>query len=54
MKALLRATVWAVLNRVMGEGVEPIASSPAQFRQQIGLESQKWAEVIRAANIKAN
>lgn len=44
----------AVLNRLLGEGVEPIASSPQQFRQQIGLESQKWAEVIRAANIKAN
>ena len=44
----------SVLNRLLGEGVEPIASSPAQFREQLGREVRRWAEVIRSANIKAN
>lgn len=44
----------AVLNRLLAEGVEPIASSPAQFGEQIKRETSKWAEVIRSANIKAN
>jgi tripartite-type tricarboxylate transporter receptor subunit TctC len=44
----------AVLNRLLADGVEPIASSPAQFREQIQRETRKWGEVIRSANIKAN
>ena len=44
----------SVANRLLGEGVEPIASSPSQFRAQIERENQKWAEVIRSANVKAN
>ena len=44
----------SVLNRLLAEGVEPIASRPSQFRQQIKAENAKWAEVIRSANIKAN
>ena len=44
----------SVTNRLLGEGVEPIASSPSQFRAQIERENQKWAEVIRSANVKAN
>ncbi len=44
----------SVLNRLLAEGVEPIASSLDQFRAQIELENKKWAEVIRSANVKAN
>ena len=44
----------AVLNRLLAEGVEPIASSPGQFREQIRRETSKWAEIIRSANVKAN
>jgi tripartite-type tricarboxylate transporter receptor subunit TctC len=44
----------AVLNRLLGEGVEPISNSPAQFREQIRRETRKWAEVIRSAKIKAD
>ena len=44
----------SVLNRLLAEGVEPIASSPAQFRDQIRSETRKWAEVIRSTNIKAD
>lgn len=44
----------SVLNRLLGEGVEPIASSPDQFRVQIERETRKWAEVIRSANVMAN
>jgi tripartite-type tricarboxylate transporter receptor subunit TctC len=29
------------------------ASSPADFRKFIAAETEKWAKVIRAANIKA-
>jgi tripartite-type tricarboxylate transporter receptor subunit TctC len=44
----------SVLNRLLAEGVEPIASSPDQFRAQIERENKNWAEVIRSANVKAN
>jgi len=44
----------SVANRLLAEGVESNASSPDQFRAQIERENRKWADVIRAANIKAN
>ncbi len=44
----------SVLNRLLAEGVEPVASSPRQFREQIEHETRRWGEVIRSANIKAN
>ena len=44
----------SVANRLLAEGVESNASSPDQFRAQIERENRKWAEVIRAANVKAN
>jgi tripartite-type tricarboxylate transporter receptor subunit TctC len=34
-------------------GAEPFASSPADFRKFIVEDTQKWGNVIRAANIKA-
>lgn len=34
-------------------GVTPLVFTPAAFRSHIEAESEKWAKVIRAANIKA-
>src|ERR1043166_9151173 len=42
----------SVRARLAAEGVEPIASTPEQFRAQIAAEARTWEEVIRSANIK--
>jgi tripartite-type tricarboxylate transporter receptor subunit TctC len=34
-------------------GVTPLVFTPAAFRAHIEAETEKWAKVIRAANIKA-
>ena len=34
-------------------GATTIAGSPAEFGELIASETEKWAKVIRAANIKA-
>ncbi len=34
--------------------MEPVGSSPAEFRARIDAEIARWAPVIRAANIKVN
>ena len=34
-------------------GFEPVASSPAEFGTRIKVETETWAKVIRAANIRA-
>jgi len=34
-------------------GFEPIASTPDEFAARIATDIPKWANVIRAANIKA-
>jgi tripartite-type tricarboxylate transporter receptor subunit TctC len=39
--------------RLSALGFTVLASSPADFGQLIAEETQKWAKVIRAANIKA-
>ena len=39
--------------RLTDLGAAPIAGSPAQFGALIASETDKWAKVIRAANIKA-
>jgi len=42
-----------VKERLSMLGFEPIANTPGEFRNQIGLGTEKWGKVIRAANIKA-
>jgi tripartite-type tricarboxylate transporter receptor subunit TctC len=39
--------------RFIDLGVQPFASSPAEFAKFIAEYTEKWAKVIRAANIKA-
>ncbi|GIQ79265.1 hypothetical protein BraRD5C2_77190 [Bradyrhizobium sp. RD5-C2] len=33
-------------------GLEPIGSTPAEFSRQVAIELEKWAKVVRAANIR--
>jgi len=39
--------------RLADRGSTVLAGSPADFGQLIAEETEKWGEVIRAANIKA-
>ena len=44
----------SALKTQFGElGVTPLVFTPAEFRRHIEAETEKWAKVIRAANIKA-
>jgi len=42
-----------VRERLAALGFEPIASTPGEFADRIKWEIDKWAKVIRAADIKA-
>ena len=42
-----------VKQRLSALGFEPIASTPEEFADRIRWEIDKWAKVIRAADIKA-
>ena len=39
--------------RLAGLGVDPMSMTSAEFGKSIAAETEKWAKVIRAANIKA-
>jgi hypothetical protein len=39
-------------SRLVGLGVEPMSMTPAEFGKFMLDETEKWAKVIRAANIK--
>jgi len=41
-----------VVERLAAVGADPVGSTPAQFVERIRRDGAKWAEVIRAANIK--
>jgi tripartite-type tricarboxylate transporter receptor subunit TctC len=40
-------------ERLASSGLEVIASTPEEFRATIGSEIQRWAKVVKDANIKA-
>jgi tripartite-type tricarboxylate transporter receptor subunit TctC len=40
-------------TRLIGLGVWPLSMTPAQFGNLIADDTEKWAKVIRSANIKA-
>jgi len=40
-------------RRLASEGADPIGGTPRQFADHIKTELTRWAEVVRAANIKA-
>jgi tripartite-type tricarboxylate transporter receptor subunit TctC len=41
-----------MLDKLTRQGVLPIASTPAEFTAYMRTEQEKWAQVIKAANIK--
>jgi tripartite-type tricarboxylate transporter receptor subunit TctC len=42
----------AMRDKLEKQGVQPIASTPAEFTAYMKAEQEKWAQVIKAANIK--
>jgi tripartite-type tricarboxylate transporter receptor subunit TctC len=40
-------------NRLATLGFEPVVSTPEEFGKEIGIEIERWGNVIRAAHIKA-
>ncbi|MGH6789942.1 MAG: Bug family tripartite tricarboxylate transporter substrate binding protein [Pseudolabrys sp.] len=47
-------TLPAVRDKLATQMMEPVGSTPEQFRQTIDNEITRWAPVIKAANIKVN
>jgi tripartite-type tricarboxylate transporter receptor subunit TctC len=43
-----------VRSRISGLGIDPVATSPEEFRRFMGSETAKWTQVIRRGNISAN
>ncbi len=44
----------AVVEKLATQLMEPVGSSPAEFRAQINHEIERWAPAIKAANVKVN
>jgi tripartite-type tricarboxylate transporter receptor subunit TctC len=42
-----------VKEKLAAMGFEPVGNSPDEFAAQIKRELPKWAQVVKAANIKA-
>jgi tripartite-type tricarboxylate transporter receptor subunit TctC len=57
--ALLHREIVAIIalpdmhERLSALGFEPVGDTPEEFVKQMKLEMEKWAKVIRAANLKA-
>ena len=43
----------AMKTRLITLGVEPLSMTPAEFGKRIAADTEKWAKVIKFANIKA-
>ncbi len=43
-----------VVERLSGQGAEPVASTPDEFTAFIRAEIEKWAKLVKAANMKAD
>jgi tripartite-type tricarboxylate transporter receptor subunit TctC len=43
----------AMKERLFSLGVEPLSMTPAEFEKRIADDTEKWAKVIKFANIKA-
>ena len=39
-------------QRIIGEAVEPIGSTPEQFAEYIRTEMTKWSKVVKEAKVK--
>ncbi|MDP1537684.1 MAG: tripartite tricarboxylate transporter substrate binding protein [Burkholderiales bacterium] len=43
-----------VVEKLSGQGAEPVASSPEEFTAFIRSETDKWAKLVKAANMRAD
>lgn len=43
-----------VKGRLFVLGMSPVGNTPAEFKRAISEESRKWAQVVKARNLKAN
>jgi len=44
----------AVRDKLAAQLMEPVGNSPAEFRARIDSEIDRWAPVIKAADVKVN
>lgn len=44
----------AIREKLHGQYMEPLGTSPAEFKAFVDAEMQRWTPVVRAANIKIN
>jgi tripartite-type tricarboxylate transporter receptor subunit TctC len=44
----------AVREKLRGQLMEPVGSSPAEFKAHVEAELKRWAPIIKAANVKIN
>ena len=40
-----------IQERLVSIGAKPVGNTPEEFSRYLGAERQKWAEVVKAANI---
>lgn len=43
-----------VVDKLSSQGAEPVASSPEEFAAFIGSETEKWANLVKVANMRTN
>ena len=43
-----------VRERLAGQGMEPVGSTPAQFAEFVRKENAQWSKVVKAAGVKAD
>lgn len=43
-----------VLDKLSGQGAEPVANTPEEFTAFIRSETDKWANLVKAANMRTN
>ena len=43
-----------VVEKLSGQGAEPVASTPEEFATFIRSETEKWAKLVKAANMRAD
>ncbi|MBY0270085.1 MAG: tripartite tricarboxylate transporter substrate binding protein [Burkholderiales bacterium] len=43
-----------VIEKLSGQGAEPVASTPEEFTAFIRSETEKWAKLVKAANMRAD